>query len=362
MPDILRARTGGRGLAGVRDELTRDLLGDRSLTPSTPWSEAGSADVQLATTHIAVDGCTYYAQPGTVDVSATTFVTERGATAANVVVPDKTKCVFLVAATGEDTPAIRIVQGDIVAYNPLNDTAPVYAPGCPPNLAPLGVALVQNASGSNFTFGTTALDASGIITTFRGVILSPAGAIVAAGAPGAPGQQPTIPAGAVAGAPDGVGTFLEPEGVTMIEAGNEYMHLTYFTFDLTLPPITGGASTGPDIELYNFPADYCQTWFAGAWGRITQSEGNITNDVAFIKFGRQAGDTTGNLGPPLQVPDCNGTAYAESVSTSATNEEFPSLFVNIYPASPWTAGGDSGAHFEGSFWFQWSAPSVPLPS
>lgn len=148
----------------------RSLLGTRS------HGKAGlaihGANVENVQTVAAVDysiaGVMYQlAITAEIDLSALSCITETGAAdtlTAQVTATDRAYLLVLNAAG-----TVKIIQGTAVATG-----GTCGVPGCPESYAPFAALKVANASGSDFTLGTTALNAANVTTTYVDVSLAPA--------------------------------------------------------------------------------------------------------------------------------------------------------------------------------------------
>jgi len=148
----------------------------RNTTANRCFGKAGlaihGANAENVQTTAAVDysiaGVMYQlAVTAEIDLSALSCITETGAAdtlTAQVTATDRAYLLVLNAAG-----TAKIIQGTAVAT-----AATCVVPGCPDGYAPLGVIKVANASGSDFTLGTTALSAAGVTDTYFDVSLAPA--------------------------------------------------------------------------------------------------------------------------------------------------------------------------------------------
>lgn len=155
----------GNSLADLTSADLRALIGNRGL--GKPGWDIGAAanDIEFnAAVTWCIDGVTYEkvtsgSYPDDVDVSGLTFMTEAGATTAVSALATGYDAIFLVVGTTSTT--FRIVQGTAVATG-----GDCYCPKCPAGYAPVGAVKVANASGSDFTFGTTNLSTANVTDTY----------------------------------------------------------------------------------------------------------------------------------------------------------------------------------------------------
>lgn len=148
----------------------RSLLGTRS------HGKAGlaihGANVENVQTVAAVDysiaGVMYQlAITAEIDLSALSCITETGAADTLTAQATATDRAYLLVLNAAGTA--KIIQGTAVATG-----GTCVCPGCPESYAPFAALKVANASGSNFTLGTTALNAANVTTTYVDVSLAPA--------------------------------------------------------------------------------------------------------------------------------------------------------------------------------------------
>lgn len=101
-----------------------------------------------------------------IDVSGLDVLDESGAeTSMTAQVTATDRIYLLILDSGGN---IKVVQGEAVATG---ETC--YCPVCPPDHAAFGAVKVANATGSDFTFGTTGLDTSGITDTYYNLSIPP---------------------------------------------------------------------------------------------------------------------------------------------------------------------------------------------
>lgn len=148
----------------------RSLLGTRS------HGKAGlaihGANVENVKTTAAVNfsiaGVMYQlAITAEIDLSALSCITETGAADTLTAQAKNTDRAYLLVLNAAGT--VKIIQGTAVATG-----GTCVCPGCPESYAPFAALKVANASGSDFTLGTTALNAANVTTTYVDVSLAPA--------------------------------------------------------------------------------------------------------------------------------------------------------------------------------------------
>jgi hypothetical protein len=146
------------------------LLGNRALTSGgivIHGANAQNVKTVSAVTYI-VNGVFYSKAAQTeIAVGSLTFLDENGNTSAVTAQADGKDCIYLLALDASSN--IRVIQGEDVATG-----GTALWPKCPPEHAPFGAVKVANASGSDFTFGTTALSAAGVTDTYYDLSVVPA--------------------------------------------------------------------------------------------------------------------------------------------------------------------------------------------
>ena len=106
-------------------------------------------------------------------------------------------------------------------------------------------------------------------------------------------------------------------GVTAVEYGDGYHHLTELTVSTTLPAIAGGADLAVGKLLYTFPAGVIAVNVSHMSLAIQQTEGNITADTP-----------DGGLGTVIAsgaVAVLSGTATFENILTGQTFDDCDAL-------------------------------------
>ena len=149
----------------------RSLLGTRSHGKAGLAIHGANLENVQTTAGIdfSIDGVVYsFGLAGEIDLSALTVIDpDTGDTTTISAQADDTDRIYLLALTSAG--AVRIIQGVAVETG---ETC--YCPQCPVTLAPFAALKVANASGSDFTLGTTALNAANVTTTYVDVSLAPA--------------------------------------------------------------------------------------------------------------------------------------------------------------------------------------------
>ena len=156
-------------------------------------------------------------------------------------------------------------------------------------------------------------------------------------------------------------------GVTAVEYGDGYNHVTVLTLDTTLPAIAGGAALAVGKLAYTFPAGDCVVSSSRIDAAITQSEGNITSDTPDVGLGTTIAsgavsvlDGTAafeNLITGQTATDCNGTAIVKSSAPSPGADlvieagDDHTVYVNA--ADTWAASGDAAAQLTGTVTIVW---------
>lgn len=161
----------GATLADVRHEALIDLLGSRCYgNPALAIDGVNAENVETANSvSYSIDGVMYTkAAVAEIDLSALGVLDEEGTAQSAVTAQEDGKDrAYLLVLNAAGT--IFIVEGDDV------DTGEtVRPPQCPNGYAPYGIVKVENASGADFTFGTTDLSTAGVTDTYVNVSVCPA--------------------------------------------------------------------------------------------------------------------------------------------------------------------------------------------
>lgn len=172
MSDITRAYKAGPSLGGIGGQNERLMLGTRALSYGNLAIDANSENVQTGNAvEFCIDGVLYSkAAVAEIDISGLDVIDEQGAASAMTAQATATDRIYLLALDASGN--IHVIQGQAVATG-----EDCYCPGCPADHAPFGAVKVANATGSNFTFGTTGLDTSGITDTYFNLSVVPSGAL-----------------------------------------------------------------------------------------------------------------------------------------------------------------------------------------
>lgn len=155
----------GNSLSDLTQADLRAIIGNRGLS-SAGWDIGAAAnDIEFNRQVVwCINGIVYQkstadSYPDDVDVSGLTFMTDAGTTTTVSALATGYDAIFLIVGTTSST--FRVVQGTAVASG-----STVPWPNCPTGYAPVGAVKVANASGSNFTFGTTNLSTSNVTDTY----------------------------------------------------------------------------------------------------------------------------------------------------------------------------------------------------
>ena len=146
----------------------QSLLGSRCYGKAGLAIDAAPQDVETtAAVDYSIDGVMYtLAITAAIDLSATPVINEAGATVTMTAQATATDRAYLLVVDAAGT--IKVVQGTAVATG-----ATCYCPTCPEGYAPFGAVKVANASGSDFTFGTTSLATANVTDTYYDLSLAP---------------------------------------------------------------------------------------------------------------------------------------------------------------------------------------------
>lgn len=159
-------------LSDIEHAALKTLLGTRSHSKGGLAKHGSNHENVLTTAAVdySIDGVMYQlAITAEMDLSALTVLDQDTGATLTAVTAQATGYdrAYLLALTSGGS--VRIIQGTAVAHG-----ATVPCPACPPTLAPFGVIKVANATGSNFTLGTTALNTGSLTVTYSDVSLAPA--------------------------------------------------------------------------------------------------------------------------------------------------------------------------------------------
>lgn len=161
-------------LNDVSNESLRNLLGNRSFTLGILGIDGTNTEnvETQATVQYCINGVlTLNAAITEIDLSAKKPVAQdgtEGVAGAFAALPDGKSGIYMLVFNGTSN-YVGVVVGDYVTTG-----SAVPYPSTPPGWCPFGAIKVDNASGSNFVLGTTALDASGITDTYYNLSVSPA--------------------------------------------------------------------------------------------------------------------------------------------------------------------------------------------
>lgn len=101
-----------------------------------------------------------------IDLSALAVIDETGATKTLTAQATATDRIYLLVMNSSAT--LKIVQGVAVATG-----ATCKSPRCPSDYVAVGAIKIGNATGSAFTFGTTAMNTASITATFYDLAMAP---------------------------------------------------------------------------------------------------------------------------------------------------------------------------------------------
>lgn len=151
----------------------RNLLANRSFT-AAGLAKHGSTHQDLLTANTVqycIGGKMYTkAAASAIDVSGLDFVDEKGEAVTNEVLATGYQRYWVMAlnAAGD----FIVVVGDDSVFDTAQNEF-VEPPRCPNTLAPFGMVHVDNATGSGFTFGTTALNTSNLTVVYTDISVVP---------------------------------------------------------------------------------------------------------------------------------------------------------------------------------------------
>lgn len=146
----------------------RSLLGARCYGKAGLAIDATPADVETTSAvDYSIDGVMYtLAITAAIDISAAAVIDEAGGTTTMTAQATATDRIYLLVVNAAGT--IKVVQGTAVATG-----ATCPCPGVPSGYCAFGAVKVANASGSDFTFGTTSLATANVTDTYYDLSLAP---------------------------------------------------------------------------------------------------------------------------------------------------------------------------------------------
>jgi hypothetical protein len=153
-------------------------------------------------------------------------------------------------------------------------------------------------------------------------------------------------------------------GVTAVENGDGYSHVTVLTVASVLPAITGGADQAVGALVYTFPAGSIIVKACYMSMGITQSEAHINADTPDVGLGTVIGSgavavldtptTFENLLTGQTAADCTGTSAVKTVADQIfVIEAADAHTVHFNAAFGWAASGDAAAAITGTIVLEW---------
>lgn len=152
-------------------------------------------------------------------------------------------------------------------------------------------------------------------------------------------------------------------GVTAVEYGDGYDHVTVLTVSTTLPAIAGGASLGVGKLMYTFPAGVIDVEQAYITMAITQTQGNINANTPNVGLGTTiASGVVSTLSGTAafenalkgsNAANCTGTATKSLVTCNLELIAADDHTFYFNAAAAWAAGGDSAALLTGTIVIDW---------
>ena len=160
--DISRARIPGFGLRDVASKQIREMLATRSLTDGGLAIHGTNTENTLTAAAVVhtIDGVFKSLAADTeIDISALVFKDGDGNTVTQEALATAKKCVYVFAVDAAGTEfmfqGVQVLEAD-----------DAFCPGVAAGYAAFGAVKVSNATGSDFTLGTTALDAASVTDTY----------------------------------------------------------------------------------------------------------------------------------------------------------------------------------------------------
>ncbi len=150
------------GLSSLESAALQILVGNKSYGKGILAVHATNVENVKTTAAVpfSIGGVMYsLAATAEFDLSALGVIDRKtGAVSAIAAQATGTSQIYLLAVNRSG--AAKIIPGEVVSTAAITaGTATLYCPGCPPTLCPFAAIKVVNASGSNFTLGTTLLSA-----------------------------------------------------------------------------------------------------------------------------------------------------------------------------------------------------------
>jgi len=152
-------------------------------------------------------------------------------------------------------------------------------------------------------------------------------------------------------------------GVTAVEYGDSYHHITVLTVAGVLSAIAGSGAYGVGLKVYTLPTSAQIVKSAYMSIGITQSDGAINSDTPYVGIGTTIGtgsvsDLTGtstldDLLTQQAAANCTGTATVKTVADQVFVIETGSAHtVHLNAADTW-AGADAAAVVAGTIILEW---------
>jgi len=153
-------------------------------------------------------------------------------------------------------------------------------------------------------------------------------------------------------------------GVTAVEYGNAYNHITVLTVAGVLSAISGSGNHGVGLKVYTLPTSAQIIKSAYMSIGITQSDGNINADTPTVGLGTTlAATAVANLTNPATLQDiltgqtannCTGTAEVKTVADQILVIETGSAHTVHFNAADSWAGADAAATVAGTVILEWT--------
>ena len=165
--------------------------------------------------------------------------------------------------------------------------------------------------------------------------------------------------------PTNIGTAAT--GVTALEYGDQFNHVTKLTVSTTLPAIAGGANLGVGVLIYTLPTGACLIEGSQASITLTAADGNIDADTPEVGIGTviASGAVTAlngtatfeNILTGQVATNCSGTATVKGASATAgvlleiTSAGAHTIYINV--ADGWAASGETACPVTATIYLFW---------
>ena len=154
-----------------------------------------------------------------------------------------------------------------------------------------------------------------------------------------------------------------PAGVTAVEWGDQFRHVTVLTLSTTLPAIAGGAALGVGKLIYTFPLGDLVVHGTSMNVTLTAADGNIDADTpdvgvgSVIASGAIATLTTATFEDMITgqtATNCTGTNIPATLGTVHPVADAAAHTAHLNVADTWAASGETDCPLAGTVVLTWS--------